>query len=165
MVIYYNILQESEKAEESLEKSDRNEFFNRQFTAEGEILINYGIYHFENCNFEKAIELYLDALPMFKASGDKFNFGLVLSNLGEVQTITCEYEKAIESLQSAVHIFEELDNSLEKGEALFLLGKLYFELGDIENLSIVYKIYNEIHQLKLERLDFNYNYLGILFEL
>ena len=160
----FNVINEKSKAEEHWNKAIEinNSIGNLLYNAI--ILLNSGIYYLENCSYEKAIEYYLEAQSFFKTLGDKNNLGITFLNLGEVYTILCEYEKAIEVLKSATEIFDGLDNNLEKGEVLFLLGKLFYEVGDSENLGKTLESCNEFKELHLDKLNFNYSYLKVLYK-
>lgn len=161
----FNVINEKNKAEEHWNKAIEinNSIGNLLYNAI--ILLNFGIYFLENSSYEKAIDYYMDAQSLFKTLGDKNNLGITLINLGEVYTILCEYEKAAEVLKTASEIFDGLDNNLEKGEASFLLGKLFFEIGDIENLGKKLESYSEFKGLHLDKLNFNYSYLNVLYKI
>ncbi len=128
------------------------------------ILLNFGIYYLDICNYERAIKYYLDAESLFKTLGDKNNLGITFVNLGEVYLILSEYEKSINALNKASEIFATLENKVEQSEAEFLLGKLFYGLGDISSLSGVIKKYSK-YSLHLDRSEFNYNYLNLLHDI
>ncbi len=127
------------------------------------ILLNFGIYYLDICDYEKAIKYYLDAESLFKTLGDKNNLGITFINLGEVYLLLCEYEKAIDALNKAYEIFEALGNRVEQGETEFLFGKLYYVLGDTVKLKEVLENYSK-YSLNLEKTDFNYSYLRLLYD-
>ncbi|MEJ2495262.1 MAG: tetratricopeptide repeat protein, partial [Ignavibacteriaceae bacterium] len=158
----FNIVGERNLAEENWNRAlnVNNSIGNLQQNAI--ILLNFGIYHLESCNYEKAVEYYLEALSFFKTLGDKNNLGITYINMGEAYLILCEYEKAIDVLKTAADIFNELDNNLEKGEAEFLLGRLFFQIGDDKSLNRITESYGKYKNLHLDKLDFNYKYLGVL---
>jgi tetratricopeptide (TPR) repeat protein len=79
---------------------------------------------FQNKDFEKAIELYTDALNDF--SNDPLIKNLILNSLA------CSYEEK-NDYKSAVSYFEMIvsgNNLFMKDEALFNLGRLYAAMGE-----------------------------------
>jgi tetratricopeptide (TPR) repeat protein len=58
-------------------------------------------------------------------------------NLAEIYLFTCEYEKSIEAIDKSIKIFQNIKNLNEEMESLFLLGKLYFTICDLQDLNIV----------------------------
>lgn len=131
---------------------------------EAKLLLNYGIYFFDNLNFEKALEYYNRALSIFVSLGNRGGQGLVKYNLGEIYLLTCEFEKSIEAIENSIKIFNDLKNLNEEMESLFLLGKLSFTIGDIQNLNIVIEVMKE--KIKDEKIvdknKTNYNFLKLL---
>ncbi len=97
---------------------------------EARLLLNYGIFHYEHAEFEEAIDLYQRAGNIFRGLGNKNGYGLVLSNLGESFLIICEYQKCLDALTEANTIFKQLKNDSELSEALVLLTKLYWIVGN-----------------------------------
>ncbi len=160
----FNMINDKNKAEEHWNRAiDINNSIGN-LLYNGIILLNFGIYYLERCNYEKAIDYYQEAESIFKTLGDNNNLGITYINLGEVYLILCEYEKAIDILKRASNIFEALGNKVEKAEAVFLLGKVFYVMGDYENLNLVIGSYSE-SQLNLERSDFNFQYLKLLYNL
>lgn len=133
---------------------------------QGAILINFGIYFFSICNFDKSIEQYQQAMNIFKVFGDRYYLGLANTNLGEVNLIVCEYEKAISALNESINIFNEVGIVYEKFEALFILGKLYFELGHSSKLLNLNKEFEEdLNSEDSKKLSDKLCYLKLLSEL
>jgi serine/threonine protein kinase len=161
----FNVINEKDKAEEHWNEAIKinNSIGNLLYNAI--ILLNFGIYYFERCSYEKAVDYYLQAQSLFKTLGDNNNLGITNINLGEVYLILCEYEKSMDALTQASDIFDELENKIEKGEAVFLLGKLFFEIGDGENLNKVIESYNEFLELNLDKMEFNYSFLKTLLKI
>ncbi len=126
------------------------------------IILNNGIFYLESCDYEKAIDQYLIAQSIFSALGEKNNLGITFTNLGEAYLITCEYENAFNVLTSAVSLYEELENKLEEGEAILLMGKLFFELRDSEKLKELIQSYHNDFLNESDKLGFNYHYLSVL---
>jgi tetratricopeptide (TPR) repeat protein len=126
--------------------------------------LNYGIYFFDNLNIEKAIDYYNRALSIFVSLGNSSGQGLVKYNLGEIYLLTCEFEKSIEAVENSIKIFNNLKNLNEEMESLFLLGKLSYTIGDIQNLNTVIEVMKEkINDEKtVDKNKINYNFLKLL---
>ncbi|MEN8192411.1 MAG: protein kinase [Bacteroidota bacterium] len=97
---------------------------------EAKILLNYGVFNYEHSNYENAIKLYKRAGSIFQGLGDKKDYGLVLSNLGETYMAICEYQQCYDSLNESIKIFETIKNDVELNEALILLVKFYWIIGN-----------------------------------
>ena len=108
---------------------------------EAKLLMNYGGYYYKILELDKSIESYEKASSIFTSLGNKKGYALLLINLSEIYIITCDYQKAIDYLNGAINSFKQLENINEELEALYLLGKLNFILGDFENLNNVFKKY------------------------
>ncbi len=160
----YNIVGERDLAESHWNKALEVNSSIGNLLQNAIILLNLGIYYFDICNYEKAIEYYLEAESLFKTLGDKNNLGITFINLGEVYSVLCEYEKAIDVLNKASEIFDLLDNKIEQGEAEFLLGRLFYTLGDKNKLNNVLKKYSG-YSFNLGKMEFNYSYLKLLSDL
>lgn len=160
----YNIVGEREEAESHWNKALEINSSIGNLLQNAIILLNLGVYNFEICNYEKAIEYYLEAESLFKTLGDKNNLGITFINLGEVYSVLCDYEKAIDILNKASEMFDLLDNKIEQGEAEFLLGRLYYTLGDKINLNRILKKYSG-YSFNLGKTEFNYDYLKLLSDL
>ncbi len=154
----FNVINEKNKAEEHWNKAIEINNSIGNLLYNGIILLNFGIYYLESCNYEKAVDYYLEAQSIFITLGDKNNLGITYINLGEVFILLCEYEKALDILFRASDIFDTLGNKIEKGEVLLLLGKLYHIIGDFDKLKILVEKYPEF-QLTFEKSDFNFQYL------
>ena len=63
---------------------------------EGLLTMNLGVYHFEQLNIKKSIDLYSRAYSIFQSIGDVQNQGIIKSNLGENYLFISEYPKANE---------------------------------------------------------------------
>ncbi len=161
----YNIVHESDKAEMHWKKSIELNSSIGNLLQNGINFLSSGIYKFENCNYEEAINYYLNAQSIFTALGETNNLGITFINLGEVYLITCEYEQAVNLLKAAIKIYDELENRLEKGEAIFLLGKTFFEIGDSEDLNEIVLAYSDFTNMNIDKLDFNYKYLNVLYDI
>ena len=130
-----NILGDYEKVEKhwntSLEISSSSGNLNYQ----AQVLMNFGIYHFNRQSFESAIQNYKRATLIFNTLGDKLGQGRSELNLGEVSLFICEYQNAMDSLINATEIFNKLQNYVEESESLFLLAKAYSRIGDYFNFN------------------------------
>jgi serine/threonine protein kinase/tetratricopeptide (TPR) repeat protein len=160
----YNMKGEYELVEKHWKKSLEISSSIGNLSHQGSILTNFGVFYFYKLNFDLAIENYTKAGIIFNSLGDLYNLGLSESNLGELYVFTCEYQKGVEYLESARENFDKIQNVIEASEALFLLGKLYFKIGDdnklYEIIADLAKI-NEINETPI-KLDLNLNLLKSL---
>ncbi len=131
----FNMKGDYASAEEHWKKSLRINLSIGNLDQEANLLLNFGIYYFEQLNFEKSVEQYKRAYNIFSSLGRKNGQGLVLINLGEVFMESCEFQNSYNSLQKALGIFNQTSNAEEEFETMFMLGKLYFVLGDEAGLS------------------------------
>ena len=125
-----NILGDYKKVEKHWNKSLEISSSLGNLYYQAQVLMNFGIYHFNKQSFINSVNNYKRAALIFNTIGDKLGYGRSELNLGEVYLFTCEYQKAIEASENAKEIFYMIQNSLEEAEALFLLAKVYFKIGD-----------------------------------
>jgi len=158
----YNFINEKDDAEVHWNKAVEinNKIGNLLYKAI--ILLNNGIFYLDRCDYEKAIDNYLIARSIFITLGEKNNLAITLTNLGEAYLIICEYDNALNALSSAISIYNELGNKLEKGEAVLVLGKLYYEIGAIKKLSGLVQSFGNQSLKDSVKLEFNHNYLLVL---
>ncbi len=78
---------------------------------------------------------YSRAYDIYFSLGNYYGEGLALYNLGEIYLLICEYQKCRDSLEKSKLIFERIKNFEEIVEVFFLLGKIYFTIGDIKKLD------------------------------
>jgi serine/threonine protein kinase/tetratricopeptide (TPR) repeat protein len=163
----YNMKGEHNRAEDYWNKSLDISSSIGNLDLEAKLLLNYGIYFFDNLNFEKALEYYNRALSIFVSLGNSSGQGLVKYNLGEIYLLTCEFEKSIEAIENSIKIFNHLKNLNEEMESLFLLGKLSFIISDIQNLNFVIEVMKEkINDEKIvDKHKINYNFLRLLYSI
>jgi serine/threonine protein kinase len=163
----YNMKGEHNRAEDYWNKSLDISSSIGNLDLEAKLLLNYGIYFFDNLNFEKALEYYDRALSIFVSLGNSSGQGLVKYNLGEIYLLTCEFEKSIEAIENSIKIFNYLKNLNEEMESLFLLGKLSFTISDIQNLNFVIGVMKEkINDEKIvDKHKINYNFLQLLYSI
>ncbi len=131
---------------------------------EARLLLNFGVYHYDNLNFDKAVEFYERASSIFISVGNTQGEGLVQYNLGEIYYLTCNYQKAFDSLKISREIATVLQNTNEELETLFLLGKFYYTIGDSDKLKVILYDFKKLlgKEALAEKHKNNYNYLKIL---
>jgi serine/threonine protein kinase/tetratricopeptide (TPR) repeat protein len=135
---------------------------------EASILLNYGVFYQDNNEFEKANESYNRAEKIFTAIGNQDRIALSKSNLGEVYLLTCDYENAFDNLNKAFNIFTQINNKEEALSVLYLLGKFWFIIGEIEELE---KAINQFEYTLLtqenqsEKNTLSLSYLNLLLKL
>ena len=162
----FNMKREHEKAIFHYGQALKANSVTGNLEQEAKILLNYGIYYYDNLKFEPAVNYYNRALDINVAFGYKYQQGQVLYNLGEIYLAFGEYKKGYNSIKNSLAIFEESHNIDEKIEVLFLLGKFYLVIGDLKSFKSVlskcsetesnypHKVRNDnyIHYLKIINL-------------
>lgn len=138
----YNMNGEYEKSEKHWDSALRINESIGNLEQEAAILINYGVYFLYKLKIERSIQHLSRSNTIFAAIGNEINQGLVLINLGEVYHICCDYQKSFDSLNQASSIFRQLKHDEELANSLFDLGKLSYELNNIDILNKTIGEYN-----------------------
>ena len=134
---------------------------------EGSILINYGVFHHTNNNYEKAINYWEQSKTIFSSLGIQNEMARAVGNMGEVFLQICDYQNAYENLLNCINIFNQINNKEEKLNYLYIFGKFWFAIGDVNELS---KIITEIQVIiekggkEQDKIDINYLYIRLLKE-
>ena len=87
--------------------------------------------------------------------------------MGEVYLQICDFQNAFENLIISIEIFNKIGNIEEELNFLFILGKLWYSVGDAEEL---YQILNKYELITLtdskwmEKKEINHVYLKLLYE-
>ena len=162
----YNIKGNHNLAESNWNKSLKLNRSIGNIDQEARLLVSFGILNYDKNEFQKAIENYLRAYSIFQSLGNKAGEGLAQTNLGLNYLMLCEYQKAINSLNAAKNIFESVHNYNEYFEALFLLCKTYYVIGDTNTFSRLIGEFNERLQntQAAEKHKDNYEFLRLLSE-
>lgn len=132
---------------------------------EGYILINYGIFFQDKNLFELAIENWNKAKAIFGVLGFTNEMTLAISNMGEVNLQTCDFQNAFDNLTRSEELFSQLKNRDGQLNALFVLGRFWFVIGEIvelENTLNQYEYFLMIDEMKTEKNDFYFRYLKFL---
>ncbi len=158
----YNMRGEHDKAEQYWNSAHQKNLSIGNLDQEARHLLNYGIYYYEQGAFDEAIKQYKEASEIFIVLGIRDGEGLALTNLSEANLDICNYQEAYDSLNRAREIFSKLANIDEEAEVLFLLGKLYYLLGDENAISEIIKSYREILIEVSERHKNNIEFLKLL---
>ena len=88
--------------------------------------------------------------------------------MGEVYLQICDYQNAFENLLLSIEIFNKIGSKDEELDFLFILGKLWYSVGDVEEL---YQIVNKYEFITLtdskwiEKKEINHKYLKLLYEI
>ena len=164
----YNIIGEKINAEKYWNNAIELNRTIGNLEQEAHVLINYGIFYQENFDFEKAKECWISSEKISVTLGNQDKIGISLSNLGEVYIQTCDYQNAYDSLNKSLNIFSGLKNKDEAMSVLFLLGKLWFTLGESEELKKIsnqYEYFLMAEENNSEKNTLNFSYLNLLLKL
>ncbi|HZS07392.1 MAG TPA: CHAT domain-containing protein [Blastocatellia bacterium] len=78
----------------------------------------------------KAVEKYLEALPLWRAAGDREGEAQTLYNAGDTFRLLNDYPKAIEYLNQAITLRRAANDRREEAITLTTLGAVYSAQGD-----------------------------------
>ncbi|OKH36912.1 Fis family transcriptional regulator [[Phormidium ambiguum] IAM M-71] len=98
--------------------------------AEADRLFQQGIQQFNTSKFEAALQIWQQALIIYREIKDQNNEGKVLRNLGVVYLYLGNYPRSIEYSEQALAIAREIKNRGSEAKALVNLGVAYRYLGD-----------------------------------
>lgn len=157
----FNIRADFDSVEAHWKKSLEINQMTGNLYQQGKVSLNLGGFYFHKLNFEAAVENYSKAGVIFNSLGDRYDLGLTESNLGELYLFICEYQNAIEYLNSARDNFHSIQNELEEFESLFMLGKLFYKIGDFKKFQEIITEMNNIFSLNksMDRLNLHMNYV------
>jgi serine/threonine protein kinase/tetratricopeptide (TPR) repeat protein len=163
----YNMRGELDKVEKHWNRSLEISTALGNFYHQGQLLLNFGIYHFNKQDFDSATQSYKKAALLFNTLGDRIGLARSESNLGEVYLFICEYQNAMDVLNNALETFQELQNTLEESETLFLIGKLCFRTGDYTKLLEIITRLNKLSELSdsTERMKLHLKFLQSIHQL
>jgi serine/threonine protein kinase len=164
----YNILGDKNNAEKYWNDAIELNQTLGNLEQEGLILLSYGVFYQENNDFERANQSWIRSEKIFSTLGNVDKTGLSLGNLGEVYIQTCEYQNAFDSLNKSLNIFNELGNKEEALSVLYILGKLWFTIGESDELKKIinqYEYYLVTEENNSEKNNLNFIYLNLLLKL
>ena len=87
----------------------------------------------------EAVDLYRQALDLFRVAGDRWGVGSVLGNLGGAYLVQHRYDEASGHFQEALTIFREIGNPYILGVALGNLGETYLALRRHDEAVVIFQ--------------------------
>lgn len=130
------------------------------YEQQAKLQLSFGIYHFDNNDFDNAITKYEESLQIFSRLGDRNGEGLAYINLAEVYLANSEFTKAEASINKAKGLFRATNNNEEFIEALYLSILISTKTGNREYSYRDVQIYGDsIASSDNERHNANYKYL------
>lgn len=132
---FYDALGNKKLAEENWQKALEINNSIGNLEQEGSILINYGVFHHNENRFEEALFNWNKAKIIFGAINIQSLYALTIGNMGEVYFQTSDYENCFTSLKNSISIFKEISNIDQELYFLFILGKFFYIVGNLENLK------------------------------
>ncbi len=109
----------------NLNFNGNNKTVNAQ-TSDINILVNEGVNHYHNGNFQGAIADWENAL---KSTNDPHTRVIILENLARIYQEIGQNSEAINKWKEAISIYEQLNNLSEKGRILIELAQAYTIIG------------------------------------
>lgn len=143
--VYALILEKLEKKSLNRKKNKRvKEFLLKNKSS---ALNNFGIHHYSNGNYEKAIEYYLRSLALKKSINDQKGIASVYNNLGGIYDNKGNSPKALEYYLKALKIRETKYPNDLKGLSISLnnVGQSYYNQGDTEKAQFYFQESLEIN--------------------
>ncbi|BAY23825.1 TPR repeat-containing protein [Calothrix sp. NIES-2100] len=98
--------------------------------AQADRLFEQGNQQYESSQFAAALQLWQQALIIYREIKDPLGEGKTLGNIGIAYRDLGEYKKAIEYQQQRLAIAQQIKDRRGEGNALGNLGIVYFSLGD-----------------------------------
>jgi len=89
-----------------------------------------GLLYFGISEYQKALEFYDRALPIFRAVGDRAGEGAALTNIGRIYDNLGDRQKALELLNQALPIERAVRDRASEAETLNDIGAIDGELGE-----------------------------------
>lgn len=135
-------------------------------TSESEAFALYylGQYYFDNDNFEKAKELYLQAVSKYNALGNNIKLQKIYHNLGLSNQYLNQYEEALTCYQNMIKIAGTIGDPKQEAIGYHDIGTLYNDLQKYSLAEHYYEkalvIYKELN-IK-ERIAAIYQNIGVL---
>ncbi|WP_339383113.1 CHAT domain-containing protein [Phormidium tenue] len=97
--------------------------------AEADRLFYQGVQQFQTSKFESALQLWQQALTIYREIKDRLGEGATLVNLGIAYESIGKYDKVIEFHLQRLELVREIKDRLGEGQALGNLGIAYYRLG------------------------------------
>ncbi|HEY9639765.1 MAG TPA: CHAT domain-containing protein [Coleofasciculaceae cyanobacterium] len=105
--------------------------------AEADRLLDEGIQQYQTSHYQEAMQLWEQALQLYRAIGDRNSEGWALTKLGNAYLSLSQYDKAIEAYQQALSIFQATGDRDGQGLLLANIGKLLY-VQNQPQLAIVF---------------------------
>ena len=125
--------------------------------AEADRLYEKGIEALGQNQFEAAINLWEQALILYREDGNKKGEANTLRKLGDAHNLGLEaYDKAMDFYKKSVDIAREIQDQEIEGRGMFNWGGLYFQLGKYDEAIKLnersLEIFKQINERELEAL-------------
>ncbi|MCP4139808.1 MAG: tetratricopeptide repeat protein [Chloroflexi bacterium] len=98
----------------------------------GKVLINIGNIYQKTAKFEKAIQTFYEALPIFEKSNDILSQAIVLTSLGGVLQSQGSFDEAVDAFQRSYEISERLGDDRSSAMVLNSLGGVWQRQGKFD---------------------------------
>jgi len=112
---------------------------NRNAASQMNILIQLGSAYFSLSEFNRAIELYDQALSLARKLGDRCGEANSLIGLGYAYNSLEQYQQAIQFHQQSLNIFRTIDDQQGQASNLNSLGNAYSSLGQYQKAIQFYQ--------------------------
>jgi tetratricopeptide (TPR) repeat protein len=126
---------------EALALTDRHQFAMREWVVDhlADALNRSGLASAKRCEFEPALELFLEAVDLWRQSASRSNEGQSLMNVGNMQVALKRYADAVIALQEASKALTE-SGDRETGDRLALTAaELLLSLDRLDEASAMFR--------------------------
>ncbi len=97
-------------------------------------------------NYDKALEMYAQAITIFQKHGDRHGQGKALGQAAGVLTVRNKLDQALQHYRQALSIHQETGNQRQEGETLSNMGIALRHKGDWDQAIVYYQRALTIHQ-------------------
>jgi len=80
-------------------------------------------------DLDKALNLYMESLSLFRKQSDNFGIGRVSLDIGNIYRLRGRFSEALKYCQDSLNIFNKLGNDYERGRALYTIGRVLMSQG------------------------------------
>ncbi|MBC7864340.1 MAG: tetratricopeptide repeat protein, partial [Bacteroidia bacterium] len=112
-------------------------------------------------NFNKAIEHYLNALPIFEKNGNKKMQGMVYTNIAGIYFDQLDYEQAVKYFKKVLEIARSQDSKKQIGSSLNNIAAALHNLGKDKEAKEYYLQAVEVNKECHNNGNLGYNYMNL----
>ena len=97
------------------------------------VLSQYGYFYFQKGLYAKALEYYLERLPILEKLGDKKAVGRAFGQVGNVFIAIRDFDKGLDYQRRALAVYYAIDDKISIGNGLNNIGVNFFNRKDYDS--------------------------------